>query len=509
MKSTIHDKKLRSYYKCDGSTIVSLYAITLTMKKLLMAYLIACCYACNSDSHDKIYNPDALSPEYFTIDLSEDTVLQTAKGATIFIPAGAIRSDKGSSLRLQIKEAYSIADIVQAGLLTQGNGQPMSSGGMLQILPVGDECAVITGALRVKIPGEYIKPWMKLYKGEQDKIGNINWTTPQVLLENPLPRAEKAGKDIFQLNCASCHSMIRKRKLTGPGLLHITARHPRKWLIDYINDNEAVMAGGDCYAKKLFEEYNKNMMTRFPELKGKDMDDLLYYMESISRQVNNEKYNQLKKQSDSCEIYLKARNEWQQNQHVVKAPRLVEAGHVPGYRFEITSFGWLNVDALLDKIPGFTRSYLSVRVASAVSSPFSIFLIIPADKIFLTGGLLKGRNNEYGFFTEDGYITLPLNKRAYVVATGLEKDHFLMGTVSFETTNEQRLQLALQPLDKAAFNHFIRQLDLQDLSLKVKSVPKEIIIVDTYQKEVGKWKPVDFDCGCDLLPTTPAPAPGK
>lgn len=479
----------------------------LTMKKLLIVYLIACCYACNTGSYNNLYDPYALSPEYFTIDLSKDTLLQSSKGTTIFIPAGAIRSDKGKTIRLQVKEAYSIADIVQAGLITQSNGQPLSSGGMLQILPEDDIDAVIVKPVRAKIPESFIKPWMKVYKGEQNKTGNINWITPQLLLENPQPKAEKAGKDIFQINCASCHSMTKK--LIGPVLTHVTARHAREWLIDYINDNQAVRAGGDCYAQKLFEEYNKNMMPRFPDLKGKDMDDLLYYMERISRQVDNERYNQLKRQSDSCEVYLKARNEWQQNEGAVKKTQLVAAGYMPGYEFEVNSFGWLNVDALLEDIPGMMQRYLSVRITDPVSSPSSVFLIIPGAKIFLTGGLLKGKNDEYGFFTDDGYIKLPRYEKAYIVATGTKNERFFMGTVSFETADDQRLQLTLQASDKMAFNRFIRQLDLQDLSLKVTNAKKELPDAGTSRIKIEKRKPANFDCGCDWPATYPAPAPGK
>ncbi len=68
-------------------------------------------------------------------------------------------------------------------------------------------------------------------------------------------QAQDNGKDLFQV-CAACHT-IGKGKLIGPDLQGVTERHDRAWLKAFIQNSQAVIASGDEYAVKLFEEYNK------------------------------------------------------------------------------------------------------------------------------------------------------------------------------------------------------------------------------------------------------------
>ncbi|MDF2438737.1 MAG: cytochrome c2 [Bacteroidota bacterium] len=71
------------------------------------------------------------------------------------------------------------------------------------------------------------------------------------------------GEKIFKQNCAVCHT-LGKNKLTGPGLEGIMTRVPsEKWLFDWIKNNKAMIAAGDAYAVKVFNDNNKADMTVF------------------------------------------------------------------------------------------------------------------------------------------------------------------------------------------------------------------------------------------------------
>lgn len=71
------------------------------------------------------------------------------------------------------------------------------------------------------------------------------------------------GEKIFKQNCAVCHS-LGKNKLTGPGLEGVMTRVPSEdWLLKWIKNNKAVIASGDAYANKVFNENNKADMTVF------------------------------------------------------------------------------------------------------------------------------------------------------------------------------------------------------------------------------------------------------
>lgn len=84
-----------------------------------------------------------------------------------------------------------------------------------------------------------------------------------------------AGKALFNTNCAACHNL--DRKMTGPALRGVTARHAREWFYPWIANPSAMVKAGDPDAVKIFNEYNKSVMTAFPQLSRQDIDNILAY----------------------------------------------------------------------------------------------------------------------------------------------------------------------------------------------------------------------------------------
>jgi len=90
-----------------------------------------------------------------------------------------------------------------------------------------------------------------------------------------------AGKKLFNANCASCHKL--DKKMTGPALRNVEARLAedegldRAWLSAWIRNSAAVIASGDAYANKIYNEYNKTAMTPYPQFEDKDINDILAY----------------------------------------------------------------------------------------------------------------------------------------------------------------------------------------------------------------------------------------
>jgi cytochrome c2 len=89
------------------------------------------------------------------------------------------------------------------------------------------------------------------------------------------------GEKIFKQNCAVCHS-LGKNKLTGPGLEGIMSRVPsEKWLLDWIKNSSAMVAAGDAYAVKVFNENNKIPMTTFASsLSDDDIKAVIAFMKA-------------------------------------------------------------------------------------------------------------------------------------------------------------------------------------------------------------------------------------
>lgn len=84
-----------------------------------------------------------------------------------------------------------------------------------------------------------------------------------------------AGKALFNANCAACHKL--DAKMTGPALRNVTDRHSVEWLHTWIKDSQAMVKSGDAAAVKIFEEYNKSIMTSFPQFSDADIDNIIAY----------------------------------------------------------------------------------------------------------------------------------------------------------------------------------------------------------------------------------------
>jgi mono/diheme cytochrome c family protein len=88
----------------------------------------------------------------------------------------------------------------------------------------------------------------------------------------------KAGKSLFNANCAACHKL--DKKLVGPALGKISERRELPWLKAWIRNNNALRASGDADAIAIYEEYNGAAMSAFPQLSDADLVNLIAYMDA-------------------------------------------------------------------------------------------------------------------------------------------------------------------------------------------------------------------------------------
>lgn len=98
-----------------------------------------------------------------------------------------------------------------------------------------------------------------------------------VLLGNSLFAQD--GRALFQSNCASCHNPFKQ--ITGPALRGVTERVPDKKLLhEWIHNNQKVLASGNAYFNKLYNDFGKTQMSIFQDLSDKDIDAILNYVET-------------------------------------------------------------------------------------------------------------------------------------------------------------------------------------------------------------------------------------
>ncbi|MFT5761580.1 MAG: mono/diheme cytochrome c family protein [Polaribacter sp.] len=86
---------------------------------------------------------------------------------------------------------------------------------------------------------------------------------------------QKEGRSLFIALCSSCHKLDKKS--IGPALGKVEERREADWLISWIKDNNALRASGDAEANAIYDEYNGAIMSSFPQLTDKNIEDILYY----------------------------------------------------------------------------------------------------------------------------------------------------------------------------------------------------------------------------------------
>jgi mono/diheme cytochrome c family protein len=97
------------------------------------------------------------------------------------------------------------------------------------------------------------------------------------------PAAITAGKALFDGNCKACHRV--KQKLVGPALAGFEGRVPSiPWVFGWVRNSSKVIASGDEYAVKIYNEYNKSQMLAFNYTDAQILS-ILAYVKSEAEKV--------------------------------------------------------------------------------------------------------------------------------------------------------------------------------------------------------------------------------
>ncbi|MCB0498604.1 MAG: c-type cytochrome [Cyclobacteriaceae bacterium] len=87
------------------------------------------------------------------------------------------------------------------------------------------------------------------------------------------------GETLFNANCKACHRV--DQKLIGPALEGVYDRAPSiDWIKAFVRNSSKVIASGDEYANKVFEENGKVMMTAFTSFSDDQIMAILAYVKA-------------------------------------------------------------------------------------------------------------------------------------------------------------------------------------------------------------------------------------
>jgi len=141
----------------------------------------------------------------------------------------------------------------------------LNVGGLMSLAPAGTDVAeqTTTGDEGPNYPGKY---------------GKATQAVAYVSASPEEADAIAAGDGLFKNNCAQCHAV--NDKVVGPALAGISKRRSIGWLIPWVKNSSKVIAAGDEYAVKLFNENGKQQMPAFSQLSDKDIKNIVAWVNS-------------------------------------------------------------------------------------------------------------------------------------------------------------------------------------------------------------------------------------
>ena len=108
-----------------------------------------------------------------------------------------------------------------------------------------------------------------------------------IILLLPIKHAVSSdvGEEIFQSNCAGCHT-IGKGNSVGPDLSGVTIRREENWLIRQIKDPDGLVEEKDPVALQLLKEFNMPMVAL--GLSDEEIKEIILYLKNIDKNINQE-----------------------------------------------------------------------------------------------------------------------------------------------------------------------------------------------------------------------------
>jgi mono/diheme cytochrome c family protein len=96
------------------------------------------------------------------------------------------------------------------------------------------------------------------------------------------------GEEIFENRCKICHELSTQAKV-GPGLLGVTERRSREWLIQFIQNPQTLWDAGDKVALDLLKEYKGVKMTANTDLDTVKIGSIIDYIAAYDPNAGKKK----------------------------------------------------------------------------------------------------------------------------------------------------------------------------------------------------------------------------
>lgn len=466
------------------------------MKKasFLIALFLLLLFACTREKKSSLLSTDNIRTQLFSIDPTKENRIQGARGGRFTIPAGAFEGT--ATVTIELKEVYAPIEILAAGLRTESNGEVLESGGMFYLKAKRDGKELeLKKEIDGSIPADYINDSMKLFKGEVEEDGNVNWVDP-VELSNIMDSNAiciETGKHLFRANCFSCHSIFEK--VTGPALGNSEKLYTREDYYKLIR-NPALFARENAYFSCEIHHYNGLMMTAFPLLSNQDVDCIIKYIDNQVKKrpdliVQNDSsylttdgcealpYNVSPCGNDTTyineEFETVIKNTFTKSDYDTLPTNIDTAGYIKDtsspiqtkedrYNFKINTLGWYNIDILMKNLPGITEVNLDATTDFPQKTLVEIKLYFPEKKISLSAEY-NIENETFTFGGDGNKIPLYIGDLAIAFSIAEWDDKIFYDVQEFRITKSQTIKITLNETTKEELEKAFKKINLDNINL--------------------------------------------
>ena len=381
------------------------------------------------------------------IDPTKDNIIIGDSGTRIFISANSIVNEQGKTIsnqvKIELKENYAFADFITSNLQTISNDELLQTQGMIYFNATNGNdlnLKIDKGKpIRIEFPVRDIVAGAKIFKGERDKNGNINWDTIGDPIKSlvPFPIRTLAPQGFGE--CSKDFGITSNKKYYDEhkGEIYLT--------LDSLSKYENTLLATREFKERYYYYCMPDLTKIYIANLDKNMweiDEMMvqYFIKDSTERVNinidykPEPFNGQPVTKEQLQAYKWLIEHAKESGHrmieiykMFAAQKLtkidptkkidtsaIKETTTAFIAYDALEFGWVNVDYFY-KDPKAEKIKL---IAKTNKEAFTINLILPNKKIILTG--IQKSDKTYWFTKqEDGYNKLPKGEKAFIVCISI------------------------------------------------------------------------------------------
>ncbi len=357
-----------------------------------------------------------LPVQRYTVQAQRDTLLRTAGGCTVHVPANTFVHADGKpvngAVAVQVQEALTPADLLLGGLCTVYQGKALESGGSFSITATAAGRAVELAkdaALSMAVPSRMQKAGMKLFPGTV-KDGAVEWQEPGAL-QAPVARARQEAVDA-----------------------------PALWpLLDTLTTNVTYRVEGFADAFDAPMEVTR----RVSDVAWAD-GGLMLKRDSTFTVGAHTVHFFANERPTSTNVVPVWQGDFARQGASVAGLNTFQEDPATNYIFQVKRLGWANIDRLLHDKRTRPVDLVTTITEGEGLEDVRISLVMKGHNLYLPG--YQRADGGYGFSHGDfERMELPVGAKATVVATARRKGAPCYALQEFVIAPTGRVQLHLQP----------------------------------------------------------------